>query len=400
MQYAPLFTALLFNFVNASMHVNRFHRGARVTQHGRGRRAGDRGILHTPDSTVNVKDMVDKIHLMASKDCGSASTFIETIRELIVSQIKPGILESHEKAMGALAAVSGSLATCTTNYQAANAEITKVGAKITKRSQDHIVCRSAQANFQATKTTCTTNVASKQASMDSACGNLQSEYCSTGNCCHPKVSEPSTEEGLKAWILRNQQAFTEALEGYETSYGKCTTLTEEYDSLKAECDTAFGELTTKKGQCDAAQDSLELAACTHSQLIVEQCTVYTGCLNGVLSSYNPQKSQMEDQEADRKAEWAAVINLECFLNVFDGTCTEDQSKIAECEGLAANTTQLNLEFPEVPQVPSTCGDPSGAPCGTMYKAAHYNMLPVDAPAKACTPCPDGVLDADLTESTE
>lgn len=290
------------------------------------------------------------------------------------------------------------LATCTTNYQAANSEISHVGHEITSKSQEHFLCRSDQASVQAELTTCSVSAASAQAAMDSACGSLNYEYCSTGDCCHPQVGEPSTQEGLKAWILRNQQAFTEALDSYESTYGKCNDQTQNYDGLKAQCDTTSSELNTQRHQCDSAQDALEHAACSHAQLIVEQCSVYTGCLNGVLSSYEPQISQIQAQEADRKAEWTAVINLECFLNVFDGTCTENPAAIAECEGLASNTTHLSLVYPEIPEVPSTCGDPNGAPCGTMYKAAHYSSLPADAPAKACTPCPERVLEADLTQS--
>jgi hypothetical protein len=404
MQSAHFFTALLFSFASASMHVNRFHRGARLTRHDQGRqvRAGtaNKGWFRTPNSTIHVKDMIDKIHLMARTDCSTAETFIDSIRELIVNQIKPQIIAAHEQARQALASVSTSLATCTSNYQAANTGISTIGHEITHKSQEHYLCRTTQANVHAQLSTCTPTVASAQEAMDSACGSLQQEYCATGDCCHPTISEPSTEEGLKAWILRNQQAFSEALEAYEDSYGRCTQRTSEYDELKAECDSTSSELHAQRQQCDTAQDALELAACTHSQLIVEQCTVYTGCLNGVLSSFEPQQSQIAQQEADRKAEWAAVINLECFLNVFDGTCTENPAAIAECEGLASNTTHLNLTFPEVPEVPSTCGDPNGAPCGNMYKAVHYSSLPVNAPPKACTPCPDGVIEADLTQSHE
>jgi hypothetical protein len=342
--------------------------------------------------------MLYKIHMLASKDCKTADTFIEQVRALITEQLFPNIMSAHEQAQAVLDSVSTALAHCTENYQAANAEITEQGAAITERSTEHRDCRETQNTVSAGVTTCTTKIESAQSLMDGSCNQLGVEYCPNGDCCHPLVSEPSTPQGIKAWLLRNQQAFADAFENYESTYGTCTESTESYDKITKECKTSEATYTSKKDTCDALQDELEHTACVHSQLLVEQCTVYTGCLNGVLGTFEVQKLQIKQQEADRKDEFTSVTNLQCFMDVFDGQCNEDPVKIQQCETKSTDTSVLDLDYPEVPDVPSNCLEPAGAPCGAMFVAAHYSGLPVGAQAKACTPCPQGVIEADLSSN--
>jgi hypothetical protein len=363
-------------------------------------RAGsDKLVIDFHNHTMNPKEMLYKIHMMATKDCKTAETFLEQVRALITEQLKPNILQAHSQAQTVLNSVGTALAQCTANYQAANAQITSVGTQITTYSTSHRECRETQNTGHGQVTTCTTQVESAQNLMDGSCNQLGVEYCPNGDCCHPLVSEPSTPQGIKAWLLRNQQAFADALESYEATYGTCTESTESYDTIVKECETSTSTYTTKQTECNEIQDQLEHTACIHSQLLVEQCTVYTGCLNGVLGTYEVQRVQIEQQEVYRKEEWEAVVNLECYMNVFDGQCNEDQAAIAECETQSTDTSELDLDYPEVPEVPSTCNEPSGAPCGAMFTAAHYSGLPVGAQAKACTPCPDGVLNADLSSAS-
>lgn len=354
--------------------------------------------FHNGTVKINPKELLYKIHMMASSDCKTGQTFLEQVRALITEELKPNILAARSQAQTVLNSVSSALGTCTNNYQSANTQITEVGTQITTYSITHRECREVENTVHSEVTTCETKVQSAQNLMDGSCNQLGVEYCPSGDCCHPLVSEPSTPQGIKAWLLRNQQAFADALESYEATYGSCTESTESFDEIITECDTATHSYTTKETECTDVQHELEHKACIHAQLLVEQCTVYTGCLNGVLGTYDTQRAQIEQQDADRKEEWTAVVELECFMNVFDGQCNEDAAAIAECESTVIETSQLDLDFPEVPEVPSTCVEPHGAPCGPMFTAAHYSGLPLGAPAKACTPCPDGVINADLSSA--
>merc|ERR1719229_841714 len=115
-----LITTLLVGLAGGSINVNRVHRqgGARLRQTaGGGARSRsitgakiNKGlIIRTANATLNVKDVIDQVHFMATTSCASATGFMDQLRDLISNQIKPKILAAHQQAISLLKGVSDSL---------------------------------------------------------------------------------------------------------------------------------------------------------------------------------------------------------------------------------------------------------------------------------------------------
>ena len=191
---------------------------------------------------------------------------------------------------------------------------------------------------------------------------------------------------------------------------KCDRATVSLENKVAECSGLKDTWSGIREACGREQDTMDEASCDIQEDETSVCQEYSRCYEQATAAYNQDLEAVKQQQADLADEWAALLRMQCLLQVF-AKDADKQAALATCKGQdhaseVASATSLRFPSP-VPKTAQLCSTIGGAAANSHYIVQHYGSLPKNAQAKTCSAscctkcseflCPHGFVNIDLAE---
>lgn len=184
------------------------------------------------------------------------------------------------------------------------------------------------------------------------------------------------------YITRLRDAFVQELDTFVLMKRQFDRISESTKGNESYCQLVTSTYEERKATCDAIGRHMDGNSCQRAYFIQETCSFYAGtCYPRVQSDYDEVKAIVKAQEKVGKRDFASIARTDCYLGVFDGI---SDAKIQACANQAANTTSLDIELGNMPEM-SECRTTPMYPCTAEYLEKEYNDLPDNAKGK-CNSC--------------
>jgi len=280
-----------------------------------------------------------------------------------LDQAHASIQSAHDADQALLNEIGTRANTCLNTYETSKAQDDAEISDVATVHTDLRECRELQATLDAAVVT--------------ACGDLEAFVQGT---TVPTCSAPGVDGMSGFWHQ------------HKTWYDSNFVLWEQYDKA---CTDAKAAAAGKVTECDTLQSSFESDTCTSRVTVLSTCATYVGCRDDASADYGAALTSTQSGELARKAEWEAVEQIRCYINVLvsDGSGQQKTDAVTACKELVTDTSHLTLVEPTVPddqQCDLSSTNPY--PCTDDFLTAKYDGL---NNMKDCVACP--ALPAHLAE---
>ena len=309
---------------------------------------------------------------------------VNRIKLMITKDMKPKVMEYHDKDQKLLHAYRSSFNRCKRGASVSAASLESIRRLAVRGSRAHKGCRKLEMKAFKVRDACETLLAGKEETKKATCGSLKDlnrNPISEADNCHAAHSEK-----FGIWLRRNEAWFKTKRSEYNVQAKKCNAARAEYRQLKPVCSKKARNHVVMKAVCDVKQDALEDAACGFGKKMATDCGIYTNCWEDAKYDYDKAKPAIRNDERDRKGEWRVLQRALCLLDVFaekDGQV--DDKVIDVCKAKTHSTAHLDLFYPPVPKL-EQCKPPPPVPGQNRFGIIFYTGLPSDAKAKPMSQC--------------
>jgi len=241
----------------------------------------------------------------------------------------------------------------------------KNASRVTTREEAHATCRSLEADLQQTKATACSKYLDAMQGLDEP------------DCAASLPADPQPAE------LPSMLSCVQETADWWEDFNASVTV------LAVSCDEASAAHEDKKSSCDSAQTTYEATFCSYRTQLTGACSAYDKCRASAVAEQQDVQAKVQVAEASRKAQYVAAAHIECYLEVLMASPEQQRGLLEKCSSLTVLTTQLNMNYHEVPV---------GAGCDVSPVATHPCQEPwlqeryegekwySNAPTVACTPC--------------
>eukprot|EP00401_Gymnodinium_catenatum_P002353 CAMPEP_0117514890 /NCGR_PEP_ID=MMETSP0784-20121206/30299_1 /TAXON_ID=39447 /ORGANISM="" /LENGTH=932 /DNA_ID=CAMNT_0005310693 /DNA_START=28 /DNA_END=2826 /DNA_ORIENTATION=+ len=162
-----------------------------------------------------------------------------------------------------------------------------------------------------------------------------------------------------------------------------------YVTARDLCEAENAQYPSQRQTCNSRQTSFEESFCDYRSALKSSCTAYSTCRSRTVGSHSRTVANVRQSEEARKVEYTAAKAVQCYIAILNSTTPPEQAELDACEGIAVDTTHLNITYPEVPQEALCDMTPVATrPCDEAWTFAEYanKNWSSDAPATRCSPC--------------
>jgi len=315
-------------------------------------------------------------------------------------QMENRINESHIAAQSMASNLTFPFTSCRSVKSTGEGEASTLLSTKVGRSTTHKACRLTEGIKKTAYDTCATQQNDALKAKTSACNDYD-----TFNVAPNRNLVPAPAGGsYKTWLESVSDWASTQASALETKRLLCATKTTEHSTKQAECEGQDGQggsskiYTDQKDTCNSKQSSLELAACSYAEKVVDVCHNYRICYDNAKTGWGTQLPNLQSEEASRKSEWRIVQRIRCYLKVISSSGNVDAAQVTACESENHDTAFLNIVYPALPSEPDTCAAVD-KPCSSGYVTTEYSNLPSNAPAASCISCIGSTATATATTTT-
>jgi len=302
--------------------------------------------------------------------------------KMVNDDMKPKVIDAKKAAQAQLDGLYNAFDACTGKKTSAMLGVPAAVRTKKKQSTNHKNCRKRQADKQAKADGCAAVQKAEEDAKKAACDGqdaLSTDPNKEADTCHTNGGEKYSQwvDRIDTWITTKAGVYRKAAKACKVAGGKAA-------RQKKTCDPLVKASNEDKTSCDAMQEALETTTCTIATTATKTCGEYVACYNAARQALQEQLPAIKKLEANRRAEWRALMRMECLLKLFaDGEAEEKE--VDKCKEKTHKTDHLNLKYGKMPD-PEKCESPVADPCGSQYVSEEYAGLPSDAPAKDCLTC--------------
>lgn len=157
--------------------------------------------------------------------------------------------------------------------------------------------------------------------------------------------------------------------------------TEALNTKADECLSHHEKCGESRDVCGLKQKNLEVASCAAGQQVDHMRLQYVDNFTNAISTYQEAASEIQVEEANRKAELEMLQELHCVQEQF----AAGLDSIDECRAMQHNVSSLDIIYAEAParvELPAVIA----RPCTQEFVSVAYGSLPSGAPAAECKSC--------------
>jgi len=314
------------------------------------------------------------------------TAFLDQIQTLIDKTMKANILERQNQTQVDLDQAWANLTTCSHPNDTTYLE------DLVPKSETHQSCRKAQDSmWSGYEQSCIIERAIYENEKKAVCDKYKSinVFPNPTTTC---VMSDATPVPTIGHYLEDMEAFFD---------GKYTVLKEWKDKCENATNTPFAneELCKekvcvyydKKIECDKSQGSFEQLSCDVRKN--NTCSKYKECYEQKEDIYDSVVTLAKESETAAKAEWRAVLRIECLINALRVAENELSVAIDTCKEKRHATTPVELTYHSDPPGARDCTEVYLQPGAAMFSSTWYSGLPDNGPAESCasTCCMDAAF---------
>jgi len=284
---------------------------------------------------------------------------LELIRDFI-DDLKKSAINSHQEDQREVRRAKELIQMCadvtksTLNGDVKGLEATMIGSR-----QKHDACRTSEAGCQKNEDT----------------------FCAAWDS-YRKTNVPNQCAGVD---FKNDMATD--VPAIKAAMQQCLRDLQPFYSSHAEC-WKFGECVDEIAPfCDTNQTKFERDFCAYSMRLSRTCQDQTDCRKRHISFRNATHTDVQANEAARKADYRTSQQVLCYFKVFEANNTDKSAILRGCEKLAVNTSQLNIKYPAIPAA-EVCVVENNQPCDADWVSAEYDAKDwkQHVTMRTCDPC--------------
>jgi len=183
------------------------------------------------------------------------------------------------------------------------------------------------------------------------------------------------------YLLDMEKFFEETYDALLDKKIKCDNATATPFKNELLCQEKICTYYDKKIACDVKQAALEDDACTHHKEYT--CLKYTECYGEKVDVYSSVVTLAEESESTAKAEWRAVLRIECLVAALLLEDNELAPAIDTCKAKSYSTVPVELVYHGAAPATRACQEVYLQPGTAVFSNEWYNGVPDDAPALTC-----------------
>jgi len=263
------------------------------------------------------------------------TTFLGQIQEIIDVTMKTSILTRYNASQQLL---DSTWANYTTSCPAPG---DAPFSTYTSLNDQHVTCRGSEQTYYQSYTSCLSDesvVTAAAALRCSAHTTLNSMTQYAGYC---QMQSGTAAPTIGNYLIYMENKFREALADLTDARDICLNVTSTA-SPTVTCDTLLCDWRTKQYDCDTMQQAFENEACLLSRTYT--CSNLLSCYNGKKNAYDQAAQSANASQAGLKAEWRAVMRIECLIDALGYPAAQLQTQIDACIARTHSTVAVTFTF--------------------------------------------------------
>ncbi|CAK9105749.1 unnamed protein product, partial [Durusdinium trenchii] len=147
------------------------------------------------------------------------------------------------------------------------------------------------------------------------------------------------------------------------------------------CGNKICQYYDKKIDCEKHQEAFEKPACEGHKTYT--CSHFSDCYAEKKDIYDSVVTLAQENEVANKAEWRAVLRIECLLNALRVSDDELEAAIDACKAKTYATTPVELKYYGSAPAERSFTEVYYAPGSAVFSSSWYSGLSIATPAASC-----------------
>jgi len=323
------------------------------------------------NALVMVKELASNVTEWDTNLSKSEREALDLIKDFI-DDLSKSAIKSHDVDQREVNRAKGLIADCAISAETSlTDDVAPLKTRMHGSRKNHNACRTKEADCQSKEhDRCDKWDLYRKNTELSACADVNFHE-------HKKSDVPATKAAMEKCLLD--------LQPFYLKYKDC--------SKYGECVTEIAPV------CDTNQTQFEKDFCIYHKLLNTTCQAQTDCREKHIAFRDATHGDVRANEAFRKADHITSQMVLCYFKVFEsnntnksailrGNNTNKSAILRGCEQLAVNTSQLDINYPAIPDA-HDCDVEPRQPCDKDWLSAEYDskMWKGNVTMLDCRPCP-------------
>jgi len=335
------------------------------------------------NALVMVKELASNVTEWDTNLSKSEREALDLIKDFI-DDLSKSAIKSHDVDQREVNRAKGLIADCAISAETSlTDDVAPLKTRMHGSRKNHNACRTKEADCQSKEhDRCDKWDLYRKNTELSACADVNFHE-------HKKSDVPATKAAMEKCLLD--------LQPFYLKYKDC--------SKYGECVTEIAPV------CDTNQTQFEKDFCIYHKLLNTTCQAQTDCREKHIAFRDATHGDVRANEAFRKADHITSQMVLCYFKVFEsnntnksailrGNNTNKSAILRGCEQLAVNTSQLDINYPAIPDA-HDCDVEPRQPCDKDWLSAEYDskMWKGNVTMLDCRPCPQATTTKTTTTTT-
>eukprot|EP00434_Breviolum_minutum_P003000 symbB.v1.2.002637.t1/scaffold139.1/size300179/20 len=320
------------------------------------------------------------LNMARAKKHGSGGTnltgFLDQIQELLEKTMKKNILQRKEQTQFDLDGSWANLTTCT------HPNDTTLVHTISELDEEHVKCRSVQdtmwSDYDATCIVARQIFENERKALCDAYEQAKVFPTPATTCV---MNEGTPVPTIGHYLIDMEKYFSDAYDALFLKKQRCDIAMATPFPNEELCGHKICQYYDQEIECDKKQQAFELPACEGHKKYT--CGHYTDCYAEKKDIYDSVVTLAQENEVANKAEWRAVLRIQCLLDALRVPDDELEAAIDACKGKTFSTTPVELKYHGAAASARSCTEVYLAPGSAVFSSTWYSGLSSATPAESC-----------------
>lgn len=316
----------------------------------------------------------------AKKKHGSGGSnltaFLDQIQALLEDTMKKNILQRKEQTQYDLDGSYANLSTCT------HPNDTTLVNTIAELDEEHVKCRGEQdVMWSDYDSTCIVARQIFENERKALCDAYEQARVFPAPATTCVMNEGTPVPTIGHYLIDMEKYFSDAYDALYLKKQRCDIAMATPFPNEELCGHKICQYYDKEIECDKKQEAFELPACDGHKKYT--CGHYTDCYAEKKDVYDSVVTLAQENEVANKAEWRAVLRIECFINALREPEDELEAAIDACRAKTFSTAPVELKYHGAAPAARSCTEVYLQPGSAVFSSAWYAGLSTATPAASC-----------------
>lgn len=320
------------------------------------------------------------LNMARTKKQGGSGTnltaFLDQIQELIDNTMKKNIVQRKDQTQFDLDGAWANLTTCT------HPNDTTLVNTLAELDSEHVKCRSEQdAMWSDYDATCIVARQIFENERKALCDAYEQAKVFPTPATTCVMNENTPVPTIGHYLIDMEKYFSDAYDALLLKKQRCDIAMATPFPNEDLCGNKICQCYDKKIDCEKHQEAFEKPACEGHKTYT--CSHFSDCYAEKKDIYDSVVTLAQENEVANKAEWRAVLRIECLLNALRVSDDELEAAIDACKAKTYATTPVELKYYGSAPAERSCTEVYYAPGSAVFSSSWYSGLSIATPAASC-----------------